>query len=188
MPADGSVSLYLYDVPSVPTDHAALVATMIAICDEFEAYGYRRVGAELRHYGIVVNSKKLRRLMRENHLQPKRRKRFVATTDSDHDGPIFPDVAVHRFLDGPNQVWVADITYIAIAIGFVIWPPSLMPVTPGGRICDQSLNPCAAGGCCTEGSHRVRSHRRAAFTTQIAARNMRLRSTAACSLATVSLV
>jgi putative transposase len=46
-----------YDVPSVPTDDAALVATMIAICDEFEAYGYRRVGAELRHYGIVVNSK-----------------------------------------------------------------------------------------------------------------------------------
>src|ERR1700732_2956081 len=79
-----------YDVPSVPTDDAALVATMIAICDEFEAYGYRRVGAELRHRGIVVNSKKIRRLMRENDLQPKRRKRFVATTDSDHDGLIFP--------------------------------------------------------------------------------------------------
>jgi hypothetical protein len=50
-----------YDVPSLPTDDAALVATMRAICDEFEAYGYRRVGAELRHRGIVVNSKKIRR-------------------------------------------------------------------------------------------------------------------------------
>ena len=68
-----------YDVPSLPIDAAALVGTMIAICDEFEAYGYRRVGAELRHRGIVVNSKKIRRLMRENDLQPKRRKRFVAT-------------------------------------------------------------------------------------------------------------
>ena len=74
-----------YDVPSLPIDDAALVATMIAICDEFEAYGYRRVGAELRHRGIVVNSKKIRRLMRENDLQPKRRKRFVVTTDSDHE-------------------------------------------------------------------------------------------------------
>ncbi len=71
-----SCSTY-YDVPSLPTDDAALVATMIAICDEFEAYGYRRVGPELRHRGIVVDSKKIRRLMRENALQPKRRKRFV---------------------------------------------------------------------------------------------------------------
>ena len=108
-----------YDVPALPIDDAALVATMMAICDEFEAYGYRRVGAELRHRGIVVNSKKIRRLMREHDLQPKRRKRFVATTDSDHDGLIFPDLARHRIVDGPNQVWVADITYIAIASGFV---------------------------------------------------------------------
>jgi len=64
--------------------------------------------------------------MRENDLQPKRRKRFVATSDSDHDGPIFPDLARHRILDGPNQVWVADITYIAIAAGFVYWPSSSM--------------------------------------------------------------
>jgi len=67
-----------YDVPSLPTDDAALVATMIAICDEFEAYGYRRVGAELRHRGIVVNSKKIRRLMRQHDLQPKRRRRVLA--------------------------------------------------------------------------------------------------------------
>ena len=80
---------------------------------------YRRVGAELRHRGMVVNSKKIRRLMREHDLQPKRRRRFVATTDSDHDNPIFPDLARDRIVDGPNQLWVADITYIAIATGFV---------------------------------------------------------------------
>src|SRR5262249_597441 len=72
-----------------------------------------------RHRGILVNSKKIRRLMREHDLQPKRRKRFVATTDSDHDGPIFPDLARDRIVDGPNQLWVADITYIAIGAGFV---------------------------------------------------------------------
>ena len=43
---------------------------MFAICDEFEFYGYRRVGAALRQQGIVVNHKKIRRLMREHDLQP----------------------------------------------------------------------------------------------------------------------
>jgi putative transposase len=108
-----------YDKPSSPADNTAIVAAMIEICDEFESYGYRRVGAELRHRGMVVNSKKVRRLMHEHDLQPKRRKRFVATTDSDHDGPIFPNLVRDRMVDGPNQVWVADITYIAIAVGFV---------------------------------------------------------------------
>ena len=108
-----------YDPPAVQADDGQIVAAMTTICDEFEAYGYRRVGAELRHRGLVVNAKKVRRLMREHDLQPKRRRRFVATTDSDHDGPIFPDLARDRIVDGPNQLWVADITYIAIATGFV---------------------------------------------------------------------
>jgi hypothetical protein len=45
---------------------------MKTICDEFEAYGYRRVGAELRHRGMLVNAKKIRRLMREHELNPRR--------------------------------------------------------------------------------------------------------------------
>ena len=82
-----------YDVAPLPLEPAELVARIGAICDEFECYGYRRVGAALRHQGVVVNSKKLRRLMREHDLQPKRRRRYVVTTDSDHAGPIFPDLA-----------------------------------------------------------------------------------------------
>ena len=39
--------------------------------------------------------------------------------DSDHDGPIFPNLAKDVTADGPNQLWVADITYVAIAVGFV---------------------------------------------------------------------
>jgi putative transposase len=108
-----------YDAPLREAADAEVVVAMIAICDEFEAYGYRRVGAELRHRGMVVNSKKIRRLMREHDLQPKRRRRFVVTTDSDHDCPVFSDLACSKVVDGPNQLWVADITYIAIATGFV---------------------------------------------------------------------
>jgi len=108
-----------YDAPVVGVADVAIVAEMKAICDEFEAYGYRRVGAELRHRGMVVNAKKVRRLMREHALNPKQRRRFVATTDSDHNDPIFPNLASNMTPDGPNQLWVADITYVAIATGFV---------------------------------------------------------------------
>src|SRR5205823_1894003 len=108
-----------YAATAMKADDREIVAAMTTICDEFESYGYRRVGAELRHRGMAINSKKVRRLMREYDLQPKRRRRFVTTTDSDHDGPIFPDLVRDRMVDGPNQVWVADITYIAIAVGFV---------------------------------------------------------------------
>ncbi len=108
-----------YDVPAAQLDDAEIVGRMQTICDEFEAYGYRRVGAELRHQGVIVNHKKIRRLMREHGLQPKRRRRYVATTDSDHDSPIFPDRARNLVVAGPNQLWVADITYIAITGGFV---------------------------------------------------------------------
>jgi len=108
-----------YDAPSVRLDDAEIVDRMQTICDEFEAYGYRRVGAELRHHGVIVNHKKIRRLMREHGLQPKRRRRYVATTDSNHDSPIFPNRTRDRVVDGPNQLWVADITYIAITGGFV---------------------------------------------------------------------
>ncbi|MER9436131.1 IS3 family transposase [Mesorhizobium sp. M0618] len=100
-------------------DDTALVETMGEISDSFEAYGYRRMQAALRQRGIVVNHKKVRRLMREHDLQPRIRRRFIATTDSDHELPIFPNLAKNVTPDGPNQLWVSDITYVTIAVGFV---------------------------------------------------------------------
>jgi putative transposase len=83
-----------YDAPPVKADDAEIVTTIIAICNEFEAYGYRRVGAELRHQGIAVNSKKIRRLMREQDLQPKpvageirEDRAVVAAVSRDHEPP-----------------------------------------------------------------------------------------------------
>ena len=124
-----------------------------AICDEFECYGYRRVGAALRHQGVVVNNKKLRRLMREHDLQPKRR-RYVITTDSDHDNPIFPNLAKGLVLDRPNQLWVADLTYVAILSGFVYLAAILDAfLAQGGRLCHQPLDGGAPCGCCAEVCH-----------------------------------
>ena len=64
-----------YDTPEARARDLSIVAEMKTICDEFEAYGYRRVDAELRHRGIVVNAKKIRRLMREHALNPRQRRR-----------------------------------------------------------------------------------------------------------------
>jgi putative transposase len=108
-----------YDAPAKVADDLQILSQLQAIGDEFEAYGYRRMCAALRHEGLVVNSKKVRRLMRQHGLQPRRRRRYVATTDSDHDDPIFPNLAAEISPDGPDQLWVADITYVAITTGFV---------------------------------------------------------------------
>ena len=116
-----------YDAPVATADEAEIVARIEAICEEFEAYGYRRVGAALRHQGIIVNSKKVRRLMREHDLQPRRRKRFVATTDSDHDGPIFPNLAkdVPR-LTGRTSSGPSPTSDAAFAVGVDLWGRSIL--------------------------------------------------------------
>ena len=107
-----------YAEPAGKRDDGAIGAEIRIITDEFEGYGYRRVDAELRNRGFVVNAKKVRRLMKEHDLNPRRRRRFVRTTDSDHDSPIFPFVAKGFEVHGPDQLWVADLTYLTITGGF----------------------------------------------------------------------
>jgi putative transposase len=107
-----------YDRLEKTSDDTAIVEAIAAICDEFEHYGWRRVRAALRHKSMIVNHKKIRRLMREHDLQPRMRRRFTVTTDSDHNQPIFPNLAQDIIPDGPNQLWVADITYVTVVGGF----------------------------------------------------------------------
>jgi hypothetical protein len=109
-----------YDEPeSQPIGEARLVEQIKEVCTEWPAYGYRRVTAELHGEGRIVNHKKVMRLMKENGLTVRPRRRFIATTDSNHDGPIFPNLAKNIVPTNLNQLWVADITYIVIASGFV---------------------------------------------------------------------
>ncbi len=79
----------------------ALVARMQAVQDEYPAYGYRRIAAELRAQGTLANHKRVARLMRLHGMQVRPRRRYVATTDSNHDGPIFPNLARDLKPDGP---------------------------------------------------------------------------------------
>jgi putative transposase len=92
---------------------------MQRIAVEFPYYGWRRMQEELEDRGWTVNHKKVRRLMREDNLQCLRRRKFVVTTDSNHDRPVYPNLAGELELSGLNQLWVADITYIRLELEFV---------------------------------------------------------------------
>jgi putative transposase len=87
---------------------------------DFPGYGYRRLGQQLRREGVVVNDKKIRRIQRKYQLFPIRWRSFkIATTDSNHNHKVYPNLLADKILTGLNQAWVADITYIRILKGFV---------------------------------------------------------------------
>jgi putative transposase len=98
---------------------ARLIARIREICAEFPRYGYRRVTAQLKAEGERINHKRVARIMREQDLRVRPKRRFVVTTDSDHDGPVFPNLAKDMAPSGPDQLWVADLTYIRVLSGFV---------------------------------------------------------------------
>jgi putative transposase len=86
---------------------------------ECARYGYRRVTHQLRREGWEVNHKRVARIMRAQSLQCQIKRRWVKTTDSDHNFRIHPNLVKGLKIDGRNQVWVADITYIRILTGFL---------------------------------------------------------------------
>jgi len=86
---------------------------------EWPSYGRPRITAELRRRGWVVNPKRVYRLMREDNLLCVRKRKFVVTTDSNHDRRVYPNLAGNMVLTGIDQLWVADITYIRLETEFV---------------------------------------------------------------------
>lgn len=86
---------------------------------EHERYGYRRVTAQLRREGIIVNHKRVERIMKQEGLICKIKKKWVKTTDSNHKYPVYPNLLKDARITGINQAWVSDITYIRILTAFV---------------------------------------------------------------------
>jgi hypothetical protein len=82
-------------------------------------YGYRRITAELRRRGLLVNHKRVVRLMREDNLLAVQPQAFVVTTEAQHDLEVYLNLASRLTLTGLNQLWVADITYIRLRAEFV---------------------------------------------------------------------
>jgi putative transposase len=83
-----------------------------AIASDMPAYGYRRITAQLARHGVVANHKRVLQLMRKDGLLCTRRPAFVKTTQAQPSFTVYPNLVPTLSLDGPDQLWVADITYI----------------------------------------------------------------------------
>lgn len=101
--------------PEDNTEEIALRDQIEQIILEFPGYGYRRVTHALARQGWRVNHKRVLRIMQEESLLCHLKKRFViATTNSRHRFPVYPNVLAGVVLNVPDQAWVADLTYIRL--------------------------------------------------------------------------
>ena len=82
-------------------------------------YGYRRITKDLHNRGMIINHKRVLPIMREDNLLAIRYRKFILTTDAQHDCQVYLNLAARMTLTGVNQLWVADITYIRLRAEFV---------------------------------------------------------------------
>lgn len=82
-------------------------------------YGHRRVTKQLHRDGLIINKKRVLRIMRDHSLLCQIRRAFKVTTNSKHGFRRYPNLAKGFVPTAPNQLWVADITYIRILTAFV---------------------------------------------------------------------
>jgi len=114
-------STYYY----VPTDKnlvindEQLVKLIGDIQDEFPGYGYRRVTRELHARGYPINHKRIARVMKTKDLGIKPKRRFAKMKPDEEDTAVFPNRYRNIIPIQTDLVWVADITFIRVAAGFV---------------------------------------------------------------------
>ena len=94
-------------------------------------YGAAKVAEVVRRAGWVVSVTRVQRVRRQDNLLAVRRRKFIVTTDSDHDFLIYPNLARNMVLTAVNQLWVADITYVRLGSEFVYFAVVLMPSRSG---------------------------------------------------------
>jgi transposase InsO family protein len=108
----------LYQQPRLSEDQPVRDA-LRELAGQWPTYGYRRLTKMLHRRGHPVNAKRVRRLMHEMGICGEAPARRVRTTDSDHAFPRYPNLVEDLEVVRPDQVWVADITYIRLRKEFV---------------------------------------------------------------------
>jgi putative transposase len=111
-------SIYYAPQPAA-FDEAMLKTALLDLAGEWPTYGYRRLTAMMRRLDWPVNAKRVRRWMNELGIHGAKPTRTTRTTDSNHAFPRYPNLVADLQITRPDQVWVADITYIRLRQEFV---------------------------------------------------------------------
>ena len=83
-------------------------------------YGWPRMWKELLTHGVRVGKERVRKLMAQHGIRARHKRKYIATTNSNHELPVAPNLLKRNFTaTAPNQVWTSDITYLATAEGWV---------------------------------------------------------------------
>ena len=101
-----------------PNADNGILETMQQIALEFPKYGYRRITKAFIDKGEKVNHKRVHRIMKDNNLLVRRKKFRPVTTQSGHGLKVYPNLAKDLVVTKLNQLWVSDITYIYLPLGF----------------------------------------------------------------------
>jgi len=102
-----------------PDKNEPVLAEIRLIATEFSRYGYRRVTKELHRRDVIVNHKKVYRLMKKHYLLVKRKRYTPRTTQSNHNLQRYDNLIKGQIMTTPNQAWVSDITYVHLNDEFV---------------------------------------------------------------------
>ena len=109
----------VYYTPRPTIDEAMLKTALLDLAAEWPTFGYRRLTVMMRRLGWPVNAKRVRRWMDELGLTGAPPARKTRTTNSQHAFPRYPNLVKDLKIQRPDQVWVADITYIHLRNEFV---------------------------------------------------------------------
>jgi len=113
-----SRSGYYYKPMKVKEKDKPLLDKIKTIANEFPCYGYRRITAELRRRDIVVNKKRVQRIMADNGIQCTIRRKYRVTTNSKHSLVKYPNLIKDLVPTRPDELWHSDITYIRLGTSF----------------------------------------------------------------------
>ena len=107
------------DNPNEKIKEADIKDKIAAISYKHPYYGYRRMTAQLKREKLMINHKRVLRMMRELGIQGRIKRKYTTTTNSKHNNKIYPNLTKNLKVYKINQLWCSDITYIRILNGFV---------------------------------------------------------------------